>query len=69
MSRRDDRRLPACRRTRRSSPLVCLWTLFSVAAGVGLHPLPIAAQTDLARLRVSPFLSLGSISCTQPGPC
>ena len=59
MARGNDRRLPACRRTHRSSTVACFWTLFSVSAGVGLHPLPIAAQTDLARLRVSPFLSPG----------
>ena len=63
MTRRNDRRLPACRRTHRSSTLACFWTLLSVSAGVGLHPLPIAAQTDFGRLRVSPFLSLGP---TQP---
>lgn len=59
MTRGNDRGLPACRRTHRSSTVACLWTLFSVSAGVGLHPLPIAAQTDLARLRVSPFVSPG----------
>ena len=59
MTRGNDRRLPACRRTHRSSTLACFWTLFSVSAGVGLHPLPIAAQTDFGRLSVSPFLSLG----------
>ena len=59
MTLRNNRRLPACRRTHRSSPLACFWTLFLVSAGVGLHPLPIAAQTDFGRLTVSPFLSPG----------
>jgi hypothetical protein len=59
VTRRHYRRLPTCRRAHRSSTVACFWTLFSVSAGVGLHPLPIAAQTDLARLRVSPFLSPG----------
>ena len=58
MRRRNDPRLPACRRTYRSSTVACFWTLFSVSAGVALHPLPIAAQTDFGRLSVNPFLSL-----------
>jgi hypothetical protein len=58
MRRRNDPRLPACRRTHRSNTLACFWTLFTVSAGIGLHPLPIAAQTDFGRLSVNPFLSL-----------
>jgi hypothetical protein len=59
MTRRNYPRLPACRRTHRSSTLACFSTLLTVSAGVGRHPLPITAQTDLGRLRVSPFLTLG----------
>ena len=58
MTRRDHASLPASRTPHCSRSLRFCWTVFVVAVGFGLHPLPIAAQTDLGRLRVSPFLLL-----------
>ncbi len=58
MTRPDHASLPASRRPHCSRSLRFCWTVFVVAVGFGLHPLPIAAQTDLGRLRVSPFLLL-----------
>ncbi len=60
MPRRDEGSLCACRRAHRFSTGMGFWTLFWISAGVGLHPLPSAAQTDFGPVIVNPFFSLES---------
>ena len=58
MPRRDEGSLSACRRAHRFSTGLGFWILFCMSAGVGLHPVPSAAQTDFGPVIVNPFFSL-----------